>query len=278
MKRSIITIDEDKCNGCGVCITACHEGALALVDGKARLVSDSYCDGLGACLPECPTGAIAIVEREADGFDEEAVKKHLAKDAGHEGHGGHDGHDGRGRHGGGHHGHGHHDRPMAGKVLEDLPCGCPGSQAKTLHRDAAAPAARAAAAPAPAAPSTAAPASRLQQWPVQIKLVPAGAPYLDGAHLLIAADCVAYARANIHEEFIKGRICLIGCPKLDEGDYSDKLAQILASNDIKSLTVVRMEVPCCGGIVQAVKTAMVKSGTMVPWSVVTVGTDGSILD
>ncbi len=271
MKRNIITIDEDKCNGCGVCITACHEGALALIDGKARLVSESYCDGLGACLPECPAGAIGIVEREADDFDEEAVKKHLAKDGGADGKPGHPGHGGHGHHG--HHGH-HADRGLRGAILEDLPCGCPGSQAKTLSRAAASPA------HAPAAPAAAAeaPVSQLQQWPVQIKLVPPTAPYLRRAHLLIAADCVAYARASIHEEFIKGRITLIGCPKLDEGDYSDKLAAILSANDVKSVTVLRMEVPCCGGIVQAVKSAMQKSGTLVPWSVVTVGTDGSILD
>jgi len=259
MKRSIITIDEDKCNGCGVCINACHEGALQLIDGKAKLISESYCDGLGACLPECPTGAITIEEREAAGFDEAAVQARMAKEEDH-----------------GHHGH-KEEKKMHGKPLENLACGCPGSHAKTLDRAAAAAPAPAPRAAAPAAPAAEAPVSRLQQWPVQIKLVPVSAPYLDGAHLLIAADCVAYARASIHEEYIKGRITLIGCPKLDEGDYSDKLAQILSAHDIQSLTVLRMEVPCCGGIVQAVKQAMLKSGTMVPWNVVTVGTDGSIL-
>ena len=162
---------------------------------------------------------------------------------------------------------------MHGRPLDDLACGCPGSHAKTLDRTAA----LAAPAPRDTAPAAEAPVSRLQQWPVQIKLVPVSAPYLDGADLLIAADCVAYARASIHEEYIKGRITLIGCPKLDEGDYSDKLARILAAHDIRSITVLRMEVPCCGGIVQAVKQAMLGSGKMVPWSVVTIGTDGSIL-
>lgn len=264
MKRDIITIDEDKCNGCGVCISACHEGALQLVDGKAKLISDAYCDGLGACLPECPTGAITIEKRESAAFDEEAVKARMAAESAHAGHGG----------------------KSQAKPLEDLPCGCPGSHAKTLDRSVAAGAAPRFAAQAPRAVAPAAAAatvaeplvSRLQQWPVQIKLVPVTAPYLDRAHLLIAADCVAYARASIHEEYIKGRITLIGCPKLDAGDYSEKLAQILAAHEIKSITVLRMEVPCCGGIVQAVKQAMLISGSMVPWSVVTVGTDGSILE
>jgi ferredoxin len=251
MKRDIITIDEEKCNGCGVCISACHEGALQLVDGKAKLISDAYCDGLGACLPECPTGAITIEQRESAAFDEEAVKARMAKETAHS------------------------------KPLEDLACGCPGSHAKTLDRSSATGSAHprfAAQAPRAVAPVEETPVSRLQQWPVQIKLVSVTAPYLDHAHLLIAADCVAYARASIHEEFIKGRITLIGCPKLDAGDYSEKLALILGAHDIKSVTVLRMEVPCCGGIVQAVKQAMQISGTMVPWSVVTVGTDGSILE
>lgn len=275
MKRSIITIDEDKCNGCGACVSACHEGALQMIDGKARLVSESYCDGLGACLPECPTGAISIEERESAAFDEAAVKARMEKEAARSGHGhGHSGHhDPEGP-------HGRHDHKADAKGLEDLPCGCPGSHAKTLDRAAARPRF---AAQAPRVAETAvsvgeAPVSRLRQWPVQIKLVPVTAPYLDKAHLLIAADCVAYARAGVHEEFIQGRITLIGCPKLDAGDYSEKLAQILSAHEIRSITVLRMEVPCCGGIVQAVKQAMVKSGSMVPWSVVTVGTDGSILD
>jgi NAD-dependent dihydropyrimidine dehydrogenase PreA subunit len=278
MKRSIITIDEDKCNGCGACVDACHEGALQMIDGKARLVSESYCDGLGACLPECPTGAISIEERESAAFDEAAVKARMEKDAAQAGHG--HGHPRHHEHEGHHGHHDHHGRKSDAKALEDLPCGCPGSHAKTLDRAAAQPrfAAQAPRAAASAAPVEEAPVSRLQQWPVQIKLVPVTAPYLDKAHLLVAADCVAYARAGIHEEFIKGRITLIGCPKLDVGDYSEKLAQILSAHEIKSITVLRMEVPCCGGIVQAVKQAMVKSGTMVPWSVVTVGTDGSILE
>lgn len=210
MIRKIITIDEDKCNGCGLCASACHEGALRIIDGKAKLISDSYCDGLGNCLPECPTNAIRIVEREAAAFDEEAVAKHVAA----------------------------------------------GSSPAGAH----------------------APVSQLGQWPCQIKLVPANAPYFDNANLLIAADCTAYAYANIHQDFMRNKITLIGCPKLDEGDYSQKLAQIFANNDLKSITVLRMEVPCCGGLVHAVKNAMLASGTMVPWKVVTISTDGNIIE
>jgi len=242
MKRNIIEIDRDKCNGCGLCINACHEGALKLVNGKAQLVSDVYCDGLGACLPECPTGAIKIVEREASAFSEDAVnqmKAVLAKTA---------------------------------KVQpEKLPCGCPGTMMKTFHTDAPA------ACPSesqPQAPAT----SQLRNWPVQLKLVPAMAPYLNGASLLIAADCTAYAYPALHERFMRGKVTLIGCPKLDDGDYTEKLTDILKMNDIQKVTVIRMEVPCCAGIAQAVKQALMNSGKMIPWQVVTISTDGRILD
>ena len=245
MQRDIIQIDEDKCNGCGLCITGCHEGALALVDGKARLISETYCDGLGACLPSCPTGAINIVKKDAVEFTAPAPgsKADLEEKA----------------------------KTGAKADVEPLACGCPGSQSRTLTRDESA---AFQAAPAPAA---AQPASELRQWPVQIKLMPITAPYLDNARLLIAADCAAYSRANFHAEFIKGRITLIGCPKLDGVNYADKLTAIFRQNEIKSIMVVRMEVPCCGGLEQAVKQALHDCGKMIPWQVVTLGTDGSIL-
>lgn len=230
MIRKIIHIDEEKCNGCGACAAACHEGAIEMVDGKARLTREDYCDGLGDCLPACPTGAITFEEREAPAYNETAVS-------------------------------------AAKKEKAALPCGCPGSQAKALHREPC------------AAPATQVPAaSQLSQWPVQIKLVPVNAPYLDGAKLLIAADCTAYAYGNFHNEFIRGHVTLIGCPKLDEGDYTEKLTQIIAESDIKSVTVVRMEVPCCGGIENAAKHALQESGKLIPWNVVTISTDGRILD
>jgi Fe-S-cluster-containing hydrogenase component 2 len=198
MVRKIIQINEEKCNGCGACAAACHEGAIGMVDGKAKLLRDDYCDGLGNCLPTCPTGAIQFVEREAAAYDEAAVK--------------------------------------------------------------------------------AAQASRLRQWPVQIKLVPVNAPYFNEAKLLVAADCTAYAYANFHQDFIKGHITLVGCPKLDGTDYSEKLTEIIKNNNIRSVTVVRMEVPCCGGIEVAAKTALQNSGKFIPWNVVTIATDGTILD
>lgn len=236
MKRKIIAIDEEKCNGCGLCVTACHEGAIGLVDGKARLLRDDYCDGLGDCLPSCPTEAISFVEREALEYDEEAVKKNME---------------------------------MNRQNEAVLPCGCPGTNSKAIVRDAQ----------PDAAPVQAAPAgSQLNQWPVQIKLVPVNAPYFDHANLLVAADCTAYAYANFHGEFMRNKITLIGCPKLDAGDYSEKLTAILSENEIKSVTVVRMEVPCCGGIENAVKTALQNSGKMIPWQVVTISTDGRKLD
>ncbi|MDD3362199.1 MAG: 4Fe-4S binding protein [Hespellia sp.] len=206
MIRKIIQIDKEKCNGCGACAKACHEGAIAMVNGKAQLMRDDYCDGLGDCLPTCPTDAIAFVEREAAAYDEAAVKANMA--------------------------------------------------AKTTEQEEK---------------------SQLSQWPVQIKLAPINAPYFDNANLLIAADCSAYAYADFHNQFIKNRITLIGCPKLDSVDYAEKLTEIIRRNKIKSVTVVRMEVPCCGGIEQAVKTALQESGKFIPWQVVTISTEGEIL-
>ncbi len=236
MKRRIIEIDRDKCNGCGACAAACHEGAIAMVDGKAKLMRDDYCDGLGDCLPACPTGAIAFVEREAAAYDEKAVLENKRKKMQKEG--------------------------------IKLPCGCPGTQSRKIAHEET----------SEDEEVYAKPVSRLSQWPVQIKLVPVNAPYFDGAKLLIAADCTAYAYAAFHERFIKGHITLVGCPKLDDVDYSEKLTEIIRNNDIKSVTVVRMEVPCCGGLEYAAKTALQKSGKFIPWQVVTISTDGKILD
>lgn len=209
MRRKIIEIDRDKCNGCGLCADACHEGAIGMVDGKAQLLRDDYCDGLGDCLPVCPTGAITFVEREAAAYDEQAVL--AAKE----------------------------------KKTAPKPVQCP---------------------------------SQLSHWPVQIKLAPVNAPWLKGAKLLIAADCTAYAYANFHEDFMAGHVTLVGCPKLDGVDYSVKLRQMIENNDIRSITVVRMEVPCCGGIEFAVKKALQESGQTIPWRVVTLSTEGQILD
>ena len=230
MLRKIIKIDEKKCNGCGACAAACHEGAIEMIGGKAKLTREDYCDGLGDCLPACPTNAITFEEREAPAYDEAAVlaaKKEKAA---------------------------------------PLPCGCPGSNTKQIKREHT---------PSPCATTV---TSQLSQWPVQIKLVPVNAPYFDSAHLLIAADCTAYAYGNFHNEFIRNRVTLIGCPKLDEGDYADKLTAIIANNDVKSVTVARMEVPCCGGIENAVKRALMSSGKFIPWRVVTITTDGALLD
>ena len=227
MVRRIIQIDADKCNGCGLCAKACHEGAIGMVDGKAKLLRDDYCDGLGDCLPACPTGAITFVEREAAAYDEAAVK--------------------------------------ANQAAKGCPSvGCPGSASKTLS---------------PQAVPEAKPAeSQLRQWPVQIKLAPIRAPWFQGAMLLIAADCTAYAYGNFHQDFMKNHVTLVGCPKLDGVDYAIKLTEILRQNDIRSVTVVRMEVPCCGGIEFAVKKALQDSGKFIPWQVVTISTDGKILD
>ena len=234
MIRKIITIDEEKCNGCGACAAACHEGAIEMVGGKAKLTREDYCDGLGDCLPACPMDAIYFEEREAPAYNEEAVR--LSKMQ---------------KHGG------------------KLPCGCPGTQSKILKREGSAP--------TPVAKSCTV-QSQLMQWPCQIKLVPINAPYFDGANLLIAADCTAYAYGNFHDAFIRNHITLIGCPKLDEGNYAEKLTAIIANNNIKSVKVVRMEVPCCGGIENAVKIALQASGKFIPWQVITISTDGKILE
>lgn len=228
MIRKIVMIDEEKCIGCGACADACHEGAIAMVNGKARLIKDDYCDGLGDCLPACPTDAISIIEREAAAYDEEAVKaRQTAKSA-----------------------------PM--------PCGCPGTMAKSIKREVCA-------ASAEERPG------RLSQWPVQIKLLPVNAPYFDGADLLIAADCTAFAYGSFHERFIDGRITLVGCPKLDSVDYAEKLTEIIAANDIKSITVTRMEVPCCGGMEDAVRRAIAASGKAVPCKVYIISAEGKIV-
>ena len=231
MLRRIIQIDEEKCNGCGACAAACHEGAISMVDGKARLMRDDYCDGLGDCLPACPTGAITFVEREAAAYDEAAVKENLRK------------------------------KSSSGHT------GCPGHQMHRFDR----PRASSSTVPAPAS-------SQLGQWPCQIKLVPVNAPYFQRAKLLIAADCTAFAYANLHQDFMRGKITLIGCPKLDGVDYSEKLTQILRSNDIQSVTILRMEVPCCGGLELAAQKALQASGKFLPWQVVTISIDGKILD
>lgn len=258
MKRRIIKIDENKCNGCGLCAAACHEGAIGMVDGVAKLLRDDYCDGLGDCLPACPMNAISFEEREALPYDEAAVKAAMAERA---------------------------KLAELAKRAEEavaevrkeptLGCGCPGSMAKAIVREDVCDCNGQA---AEAAPQVAKPQSQLRQWPVQIKLVPTNAPYFDGAKLLIAADCTAYAYANFHQDFIKGRITLVGCPKLDMVDYAEKLTEIISNNDIKDVTVVRMEVPCCGGIEMAAKRALQASGKFIPWQIVTVSSDGEIID
>ncbi len=232
MIRKIIKIDEDKCNVWGACAAACQEGAIEMINGKAKLTREDYCDGLGDCLPACPTDAITFEEREAPAYNEAAVLAAKAK-----------------------------------KTPQNLPCGCPGTQSRAINRESrdfgvySAPV-----------------NSQLSQWPVQIKLVPVNAPYFDNANLLVAADCTAFAYGNFHNEFIRNHVTLIGCPKLDDGDYAEKLTAIIANNNIKSVTVVRMEVPCCGGIEFAVKKALQASGKFIPWRVVTISTDGRILD
>ena len=231
MIRKIIKINEDKCNGCGACAAACHEGAIEMINGKAKLTREDYCDGLGDCLPACPVDAITFEEREAPAYDEKAVLE--AKE----------------------------------KKNSPLPCGCPGTHSKSINRELSS-----------LDRTSVAPQSQLSQWPVQIKLVPINALYFNGANLLIAADCTAYAYANFHNEFIRNHVTLIGCPKLDSVDYTNKLTAIITNNDIKSVTVVRMEVPCCGGIENAAKRALQASGKFIPWRIVTISTDGRILD
>ena len=265
MIRRIIEIDQKKCNGCGRCASACHEGAIGMVDGKAALLKDDYCDGLGDCLPTCPTGAISFVEREAAAYDEAAVQVHMAA-------------------------------RKAKQVLENANTaasanasarpafsGCPGSMSRFLKRTESTPSehddthADSAETFNPS-DSASIPVSALQNWPIQIKLAPIHAPYFDGAKLLVAADCTAYAYSRFHQDFIHGKITLIGCPKLDSTDYAVKLAEIIRQNEVQSITVVRMEVPCCGGIEQAVKNALQASGKFIPWQIVTISLDGKILE
>lgn len=234
MLRKIIKIDQDKCNGCGACAAACHEGAIEMINGKATLTREDYCDGLGDCLPACPTDAISFEMREAPAYNEVAVLEAKKKKE---------------------------------AASQPLPCGCPGTNARSLNPAAA-----------PVCDTPAPVISQLSQWPVQIKLVPTRAPYFDGANLLIAADCTAYAYGNFHNEFIRNHVTVIGCPKLDEGDYTDKLTAIIRDNNIKSLTITRMEVPCCGGLENAAKRALMASGKFIPWRVVTIGIDGRIVE
>ena len=234
MIRKIIKIDEEKCNGCGLCAEACHEGAIGMVNGKAKLLRDDYCDGLGDCLPVCPVDAISFEEREAAAYDEAAVKANMAAKA------------------------------------SGCSGGCPGSQARAIEASPCS---------CPSSPASEAEIpSALTHWPVQIKLAPVNAPYFDGANLLIAADCAAYAYGSFHDDFMKNHITLIGCPKLDEGDYADKLTEIIKHNNVKSVKVVRMEVPCCGGIENAVKKALMNSNKFIPWQVITLTTDGRVIE
>lgn len=239
MIRKIIRIDKEKCNGCGVCADACHEGAIDIINGKAELVREHFCDGLGDCLPECPTGAISFEEREAPEYDEEAVKEAQKK-------------------------------IFAKNQAMTAHAGCPGSKSMQIQRKEASE--------TETTSSTQNQVSKLQNWPVQIKLAPVNAPYFNGAKLLIAADCTAYAYAGFHQDFIRNKVTLIGCPKLDQVDYSEKLTAIIQNNDIQSVTIVRMEVPCCGGLEMATRKALQNSGKFIPWQVITIGIDGNIIE
>ncbi len=276
MIRRVINIDEDKCNGCGICVNACHEGAIGLVDGKAKLMRDDYCDGLGDCLPTCPTGAITFVEREAVPYNEAAVMENKKRN---QQANNNDGNNNNNNNGGNNNTiSSNNNIDNRGHAAAHVHSGCPGSMMRSLRNrnindsvsendgitgNQAMPCAI---------------QSRLENWPVQIKLAPVNAPYFKNAKLLIAADCAAYAYAGFHDKFIKDKITLIGCPKLDSTDYSDKLSEILRYNDIKSITVVRMEVPCCGGLAHAAMEALRKSEKMIPSNVVTISLDGRIID
>lgn len=273
VKRKIVHIDEEKCNGCGACANACHENAIVMVNGKARLLSDDYCDGLGACLPACPADAIRIIEREADAYDEEKVRARQIemkvvpipeKSAG-----SCPGTLSRGLYG----------ISATASQTEAAPVfsGCPGADARDLQKRGPGVITQKSEVPA-AVPASGRPVSRLAQWPVQIQLAPVRAAYFDKAKLLVAADCAAYSYAAFHEEFMKGHVTLIGCPKLDPVDYTEKLSAIIAGNDIKSVTIVRMEVPCCGGLERYAREALQKSGKFIPWQVITLSLDGEVLD
>lgn len=239
MIRKIIRIEKEKCNGCGACAKACHEGAIDMIDGKAVLVREHFCDGFGDCLPECPTGAISFEEREAPEYDEEAVKEAQKKKA-------------------------------EENKTQPAHTGCPGSKIMQIQRRAESD--------TNATSANGSQESMLCNWPVQIKLAPVSAPYFSGAKLLIAADCTAYAYANFHQDFIRNKVTLVGCPKLDNVDYSEKLTSIIQNNDIQSVTIVRMEVPCCGGLEMAAKKALMNSGKFIPWQVVTISIDGKIME
>ena len=241
MIRRIVHIDEEKCNGCGLCAQACHESAIGMVNGKAKLLRDDYCDGLGDCLPACPAGAISFIEREAAAYDEAAVLENKKKKAA-----------------------AAHQAPAGG---------CPGTRMRQMNRRSE-ETAQEGENTSSAAPVT----SQLSNWPVQIKLAPVNAPYFNGSKLLIAADCTAYAYAAFHQDFIRNKVTLIGCPKLDQVDYSEKLTAIIQNNNIQSVTIVRMEVPCCGGLEIAAKKALQASGKFIPWQVVTISIDGKIME
>jgi len=244
MLRKIIEIDQEKCNGCGLCISACHEGALQLVNGKARLVSDEYCDGLGDCLPECPTDAIKIIERDAAEYNEELVQEKMRK------------------------------ANKETKSQNRPACSCPGTMAAEIKKDHETPGKTGS---DETERETERP-SELRQWPIQLNLINPQASYLKEADLLIAADCTAFACASFHEKYMKDRITLIGCPKLDDNEYYiEKIAEILKQNNPRSLKVVRMDVPCCGGIVKAVKEAMLQSRVVVPYSEVTLNAQGKTI-